>query len=49
MPPTEKRKADIEEKHGIVPSHGISVELPGAETSRPSNIRHVYDSGSLMT
>ena len=43
MPPSEERKAELEEKHGIVPSHGISIDLPAAETSRPVNIRHMYE------
>lgn len=47
MPPTEGQKEDIEEKQGIVPSHGISVDLSAANTSRPPNLRHVYDSGRL--
>ena len=43
MPPTPKKETSAEEAVGIVPSHGISIDLPSTEEGkRPSNIRHVY-------
>ena len=40
MPSKFEQNANKEKDAGIVPSHGISVDLPG--TTRPTNIRHVY-------
>ena len=42
MPTTPKKGASAEEA-GIIPSHGISLDIPGFEgPTRPSNIRHMY-------
>lgn len=50
MPPTlEKEKNSVmEEKDtGIMPSHGISIDLPSTgDGERPANVRHVY--GNLI-
>lgn len=43
MPPTPKKERSIEEDAGIMPSHGISIDLPSTGYGdRPANVRHVY-------
>ena len=43
MPPTLKKEISAEDGAGIVPSHGISIDLPSTgDGDRPSNIRHMY-------
>jgi len=43
MPPTPKKESSVEEDAGIMPSHGISIDLPSTGNSdRPANVRHVY-------
>lgn len=43
MPPTGKSTETIADEHGILPSHGIAVDLPTGDGARPSSVRHVYD------
>ena len=41
--PTTPRKGVSAEEAGIIPSHGISLDIPGVgDSTRPSNIRHMY-------
>ena len=40
MPSTLDDESKMEEA-GIVPSHNISVDLPGKGGTRPTNVRHV--------
>lgn len=43
----DKTKFDVQA--GILPSHGISIDIPSSSDSvRPPNIRHVYDSDSIL-
>ena len=43
MPPILKQETLAEDVAGIVPSHGISIDIPStADGDRPSNIRHMY-------
>lgn len=42
-------KAKFDAQAGIFPSHGISIDTPTSNDSvRPANIRHVYDSDSIL-
>ncbi len=41
MSSSDKSNAAIAEKHGIVPSHGISIDVDDGKRSRPQTIRHV--------
>lgn len=42
-------KARFELQSGILPSQRISIDIPGSSDSvRPQNIRHVYDSESIL-
>ena len=52
MPPTRKKETSVEDKVGIVPSHGISIDLPSTgqgDGSRPANIRHMYVSLYMLS
>ena len=45
MPPTPKRETSKEEEAGIVPSHGISIDIPSTgdgDGTRPATVRHMY-------
>ena len=42
MPPSPDTAANAEEKAGLVPSHGISVDIPTDDGTRPANVRHMY-------
>lgn len=41
MAPSLEKKVSTEEKAGILPSHGIELDIPSTG-DRPPNIRHMY-------
>jgi hypothetical protein len=42
-PPFENESSTVEDEAGIMPSHGISIDLPSTgDGDRPSNVRHMY-------
>ncbi|CAF9914132.1 MAG: hypothetical protein ALECFALPRED_009348 [Alectoria fallacina] len=44
MPPIPKKEVSVENKAGIVPSHGISIDIPSTgegDGSRPAAVRHM--------
>ena len=45
MPPSPRKESAVEDKVGIVPSHGISIDIPSTgqgDGTRPAAIRHMY-------
>ncbi|KAF6223509.1 hypothetical protein HO133_000352 [Letharia lupina] len=44
MPPTPKKEISVEDKAGIVPSHGIAIDVPSTgegDGTRPATVRHM--------
>lgn len=45
MTPIPKKETVVGDKEGLVPSHGISIDIPSTgegDGSRPAAIRHMY-------
>lgn len=45
MTPMPAKETVVGDKEGLVPSHGISIDIPSTgegDGSRPSAIRHMY-------